>query len=432
MRYKMYFPMSNIHSQNTYLKSLSIAKGNFSDNFDCIIPQPYNHFIKINDIIYFVPSTKDFMYRLYNHLPLSSVSYAIPKNDMIVLNEFTADVIFSYFSNGRKFSKDLKRECLTKLKRRSPMIKIIDYPTSKCIYDLNGNYISFADNKFVLSNIKDDETVHHTVNTSKKDIVDGYIYNYISDSFISGNYNFSDKLKNTLAKITGNNHRSLKALAMLTAAAYTNDLPLKTAVVIVTENVSDSMLFFAKLFEYNLVRLTSAGVKNQKEFFSVYVDFLFASGGAYIINDEQPLNFDIIRKMVKSVYFNINDNAAGKIRFKNNIPLIVLTKSKDYAEKFKNQVKSYIITTDTELNCVNDISDYEFIQLRQALALYGLKLLNSPQNDESLTSSDAPGDDDVIKKFAKQFCRKREDAFVSKSELKDAFKKYTTAFYGSA
>lgn len=232
--------------------------------------------------------------------------------------------------------------------------------------------------------LKDSDFFRHNANAPKKDIADGYIYNNINDGFIYGQYNISEKAKELLRKITGNNPVSLKTIAKLTAAAYSNDLPLKDAVVIVAKGDAYKGIesFFEKLFDENIYVFGDESLKNQKTFFSAYTDTLFMSGGAYVVKEGHTLNVKLLRKLIKSSYLEIYDKCMGKIRFRNKIPLIVFTQSEAYAQKFKSLVKSYIINSDDDICMTDNISTAEFIQIRQALALYGLKLLSSPQKQQ--------------------------------------------------
>lgn len=300
MRNKMYFSMEHIHSKDSYLKSLSIQKSINSYKLNKFIPNSYNHFINVNGIIYFVSDKNVLTYNLQKCLPITSVKYSIPKTDLIVVSEKKIDEILSWFIQSRILKKD-KNEFISTMKRLKPMLKIVDYPQSKCIIDSCGKYASFINERFVLHDFKDSDVFKHTANTSPKYLADGYIYSNINGGFVYGQYHISERAKELLRKITGNNPASLKTIAKLTAAAYSNALPLKAAVIIVAKGDAYKGMesFFEKLFDENIYVLDEKLLKNQNTFFSAYTDTLFMNGGAYVIKEGQALNVAYMSSLSK-------------------------------------------------------------------------------------------------------------------------------------
>ena len=430
MRNKMYFSMEYIYSKDSYLKSLSIQKSINSNKLNKFIPDSYNHFININGIIYFVFDKNMLINNLQKCLPITPIIYSMPKTDLIMVSEATMGKIFSYFSQS-KVSKKERNEFISAFKRLKPMLKILDYPQFNCIIDSRGKYASFINGKFVLHNLRDSDVFRHTTNTPPKDLADGYIYSNLNGGFIYGQYHISERAKELLRKITGNNPVSLKTIAKLTVAAYSNDLPLKDAVVIVAKDDAYKCVenFFEKLFDENIYVFGDESLKNQKTFFDAYTDTLFMSGGAYVIKEGQTINFKLLRKIIKSAYLEIYDKCMGKIRFRNKIPVIALTQSEEYAQAFRNHAKSHIINCDDDFCLPDNIPADELIHLRQALALYGLKLFSSSKQSSDLPESNAKSDDGAVKEFVRLYCKNSENGVVGKGDIKDAFKKYISAYY---
>ncbi len=427
---KLYFPMKDIYSNNMYFSTASISRANPSYDFEKVLPQTYNHFIKVNGIIYFVLDANELVYRLSNHIPMTSIAYALPKTDLTVLSETTFDRFISFF-NSSKISKKLKNKYVSNLKRLSPMRVIADLPQTGCILDESGRCLKFKDDKFVLEELKDGKNIQPTMQTPKKDLVDAYICNFINSSFKHGEYQITDRIKELLRKLSGNNPRSLKAIAKLTAAAYSTNLPLREAIIVVAKGAAYKAAesFFNKLFDENIYVLNSETLKSARTFFSAYTDTLFMGGGTYVIEEGQTLNSKVLSKLIKSTYFEVDDKLAGKIKFRNKIPLIVLTKHEEFAELFKSCAKAYIVNTDSGFSMVDNISSDELAQIRQALTLYGLKLLLSPQKNSDLPVCNAQSNEEVVKEFVRLYCKKNKNGIIGKSDLRNAFKEYANLYY---
>ena len=408
MRNKMFFSMDNLYSKNLYLKSRSIQKIINSYKSDRFIPCSYNHFINLNGIIYFVPDRNMLIGNLQNGLPITAITYTKPRTDLLALSEVTINNILSYFSQSR-IPKNVARKFASSIKPSKSVFRIMDYPISKCIIDSCGKFVTFMNDRFCLQYLTDSPVFYATADHNN--IVNGYIYNYINSSFIHGQYQISESTKELLQKITGNNPSALKAIAKLTLAAYSNGLPLKEALIIVAKADAckgvESLL--TKLFEGNIYHIDDNALKNPKSFFGTYTDTLFMSGGAYIVKDGQAFNVKLLRKIIKSVSLEIYDKYMGKIKFRNKLPLIVLAQNEEYARSFKGFIKSYIINCDDDF-CISDsLTADELTHLRQALALYGLKLLSSPTEAEASSVGDAQSDEDIAKEFVLLYCKKRKN-----------------------
>ncbi|MBE7060271.1 MAG: hypothetical protein E7389_05565 [Ruminococcaceae bacterium] len=428
MRNKMFFSMDNLYSKNLYLKSRSIQKINNSHKFDKLIPYSYNHFINLNGIIYFVPDRNMLIGNLQNDLPITTITYIKPKTDLLALSELTINTILSGFSKSR-IPKDIARKFASSIKSSKSVYKIMDYPKSNCIIDSCGNCVTFLNDIFDLQYLKDSDVFN--AKADHNNIVNGYIYNCINGGFIYGQYHIPEKAKELLRKITGNNPSALMAIAKLVAASYSNGLPLKEAMVLVAKNDACKELesFLEKLFEGNIYYISDKALKNQKSFFGAYTDTLFMSGGAYILKDVQAFNIKLLRNIIKSVSLEIYDKYMGKIKFRNKIPLIVLAQDKDYARSFKGFVKSYIINCDDDFCMADCLTADEFTHLRQALALYGLKLLSSPKKAADSSVGDAQSDEDIAKEFVHLYCKKHKYGIIGKSDIKEAFKDYALLHY---
>ena len=319
------------------------------------------------------------------------------------------------------------------LKRYSPIPTIKDYPSSKCIFDLNGSFLKYENGRFVFYHILNEDTLNHQTITRPIDVIDGYLVTTLNSYFIPGEYRISDATKNMLRKITGGNPDSLKALAMLTAAAYSNDLPLNKAIIMVADASSCEVVdsFFRILFDYNVYTLKRSALKNVNSFFTAYKDTLLMNGGTYIFKEDSTVNFSTVKNIVKSNFIEVKDKKAGTIRFKNKIPLIVLTKSEDYADKFGCRINSYTINVDKDFKYIDSSFMNDLIPLRQALALYGLKLLSNPTKNTRLPKNNAASIKTVVKEFAELYCKSGSNKYTSKTELRDAFNKYLSVHYPS-
>lgn len=390
---------------------------------------PYNNFIKINGIIYYSLDSELLISSLINRQPITQIAYIEPKTELVVFNKYNLDHILSWITS-EKLSKEVKRHFMYDLKRKSPMFEIKDYPSSKCIFDVNASFIKYENDRFILKNIKDDDAYKDKPGTPIKDIITTYLFTTLNNCFIMGEYKISNTTKSILRKITGNNPNSLKALAMLTAAAYSNDLPLKKAIIIKTDDTSHNAVehFFRILYDNNIYTLDCGALKNANMFFYAYANTLLTSGGVYLLKGDLDVNFDTIKNLVKSNYFEAKDKKSGKHRYKNKLPLIVLTENKDYAEKFACRVNSYTINVDKNFQSIDPSFAEDIIHLRQALALYGLKLLSKPQK-KTLPKNNAMSIKAIAKEFADLYCKPKDNKYTSKTELRDAFNKYLAAYY---
>lgn len=390
---------------------------------------PYYNFIKINGIIYFVSNSNQLIENLINRQPITQNTYVEPRTELVVFNKFNLDYILGCLI-PEKQSKKVKKQFMYDLKHWSPMLGIKDYPSSKCIFDLNGYFLKFENDRFVLNDIKQDDACRHITGIPRKDITNGYLITTLNNNFIKGEYQISNATKNVLRKITGSNPNGLKALAILTAAAFSNDLPLKKAIITITDDTSHNTVehFFRILFDNNVYTLDCDTLKNANTFFTAYRNTLLMSGGAFLLKGDLDINFNTVKNLVKSNYFEVKDKKIGKHRYKNKIPLIVLTNSKDYADKFGCRVNSYTINVDKDFQSIDSSYVDDIIPLRQALALYGLKLLSKPQV-KTLPKNNAKSIKMIAKEFADLYCKSNDNAYTSKTVLRDAFNKYLSAYY---
>lgn len=369
--------------KDKYLRLIRSSKSQQRYSIPSVFSSPYDNFIKINGIIYFVLYPELPLTNWINRFPLTQSIYPEPTTTLFVFNKYNLDRIIGWIS-PEKLSREAKKNFMYDLKRKSPMYEIEDYPSSKCIFDVNASFIKYESDRFILKNIKDDDAYKDKPGTPIKDIITTYLFTTLNNCFIMGEYKISNTTKSILRKITGNNPNGLKSLAMLTAAAYSNDLPLKKAIIIKTDDTSHNAVehFFRILYDNNMYTLDCGALKNANMFFDAYANTLLTSGGVYLLKGDLDVNFDTIKNLVKSNYFEAKDKKSGKHRYKNKLPLIVLTENKDYAEKFGCRVNSYTINVDKDFQSIDPSFAEDIIHLRQALALYGLKLLSKPQKKD--------------------------------------------------
>ena len=321
----------------------------------------------------------------------------------------------------------LKRHYISALRRLSPMKEYMSYPTSDSVFFTSDSYVKLEDGRFVVRSLNNGNPPEGVKQLPHRKLIDGCIYNYIPQEPIIGDYVPSDRLNDLICNICGNKKHSLKTLAKLTASAYLNDIPFKNAVIFLAEGQAyeNVKMFFLKLFNSNVYLLHDVNMKNYDDYI---ISNIFGCN-AYILEDSAvPLNIANIRKLVKSTYFEIKDRLIGKIRFKNKVPFIFLTSSRESAKLFNSRIKSTIIVPDNDLPSMESISDADFVQLRQMLVLYGMKLMSSRtviEDKADISFSDKK----IIASFIDDYCTKTDTGFASKLELREAFAEYTKARY---
>ncbi len=365
-----------------------------------VFQYPHNHFIMADGIICFVYYTAGY-------------EQAIP------LTNITSQILH-YPNMPQKLKKTyisaLRKHTPKKYPNSNPITNTSFYKSSDCLFDSVGKSIKYENGQLI----------------AKPHNNSGYLYNFLPQSFIYEDYSFPEQTADLLAKITNNSRKSFNILTKLTAAAYLNGSPLKSATIIIADGNSynDIENFFVRLFNGRICYLSSYHFNTVESNYNIYLNSKFQYYKAYIIkNETPPANYKGIRQLVKSTYIEAKDNAVGKIRFKNRIPLIVLTKDEEYAKQFNIQVKSEIIRIDSDSLPIDKISDYEFAMLRQALSLYGLKLFSAPPKKEKNRRERGRSDEAIVNSFIQQFCKTEPESFVSKSELRGAFFEYTEIYY---
>lgn len=367
---------------------------------------PYNFFVRIDGIICF----------MYNPQGSNHTAIALTDNNLDFITSrilhypnMTPPLKKKYISALRKYTKNFPHS--------QPIADVEQFKNSDCLLDASGKEVRFEQGKFILRWHKYSK---HTDNI-------------LPQQFTLEKYNFSDTVSNLLTKITGGSRKSFNDLAKLTAAVYSNGSPLKSATVIVADDRSSYYsikTFFARLFQDRICYLSRDDYHNIESHYDIYLNARFNGYKAHIIDGEiLPVRYDGIRKLVKSTYIEVRDKAVGKIRFKNRIPLIVITKDEEYARQFNIRVNSDIIKIDAGALPIDKISDYEFTMLRQALSLYGLKLFSAPPKKEKNRRERGRSDEAIVNSFIQQFCKNEPESFVSKSELRDAFAEYASIYY---
>lgn len=373
---------------------------------ETVFQYPYSYFIKIDGIICFI------------YKAIGSGTIAIPlTNDNF---DFVTSRILHYPNMPQQLKRiytSALRKCTPKTYLNSnPIGALTFYKNADCLFDITGRSVKFENGRLIAQN----------------NSYSGYFYNYLPQQFVFDEYAFSDIISDLLTKITGNSRKAFNTLTKLTAAAYLNGSPLKSATVIIANGNSynDIEKFLTRLFGRRICYLNSYHFNTVESNYNIYLNSKFQYYKAYIIKNETlPANYKGIRQLIKSTYIEAKDEAAGKIRFKNRIPLIVLTKDEEYARQFNIQVKSEIIMIDSDTLPTDKISDYEFAMLRQALSLYGLKLFSAPPKEKEIRRERGRSDEAIVNSFIQQFCKTEPESFVSKSELRGAFDEYTAIYY---
>lgn len=389
---------------NRYLHK--IYRANNGVVMETVFQYPYSYFIKIDGIICFI------------YKAIGSGTTVIP------LTNDNLDFITSHLLHYPNMPQQLKRiytsalrKCTSKKYSHSqPIGDLIQYKSSDCLLDAAGKEVRFEQGKFI----------------SRQHKYDGYTDNSLPQQFVFEEYAFSDTVSDLLAKITGNSRKLFNSLTKLTAAAYLNGSPLKSATIIIADGNSynDIEKFFVRLFDGRICYLNGYHCNTVESNYNIYLRTKFQHCRAYIIKNEPSLiDYKGIRQLVKSTYIEVKDEAAGKIRFKNRIPLIVITKDEEYARQFNIRVNSDIIKIEAGTLPIDKIPDYEFTMLRQALSLYGLKLLSVPPKKEKNRRERGRSDEAIVNSFIQQFCKTEPESFVSKSELRDAFFEYASIYY---
>lgn len=392
------------HLFNRYLHK--IYRANNGVVMETVFQYPYSYFIKIDSIICFI------------YKAINGGTAVIP------LTNDNLDFITSHILHYPNMPQQLKRiytsalrKCTSKKYPHSqPIGDLIQYKSSDCLLDAAGKEVRFEQGKFI----------------SRRHEYNEYTDNILPQQFTFEKYAFSDTVSDLLAKITGNSRKSFNTLAKLTAAAYSNGSPLKSATVIVADDNSYYSIktFFARLFQDRICYLCRDDYHNIESHYDIYLNARFNGCKAHIIDGKiLPVNYDGIRKLIKSTYIEAKDNAVGKIRFKNRIPLIVLTKDEEYARQFNIRVNSDIIKIEADTLPIDKISDYEFAMLRQALSLYGLELFSVPPKKEKNHRERGRSDEAIVNSFIQQFCKTEPESFVSKIELRKAFAEYASIYY---
>ncbi len=386
---------------------------------------PYNHFIMVDDIICFMDNRYYYTINNAPYFPSVRVGLTGYTNLIPLINDgfnYVTSQILCYPNMPQKLKKTyisaLKKCTPKKYPNSNPIANMSFYKSSDYLFDSAGKSIKY----------KNEQLIAQPHNNSD------YLYNFLPQSFIYEEYSFSEQTADLLAKITNNSRKSFNSLAKLTAAAYLNGSPLKSATVIIANGNSynDIEKFFVRLFNGHICCLSNYHYNTVESNYNVYLNSKFQHCKAYIIKGEtSPANYKGIRQLVKSTYFEVKDEAAGKIRFKNTIPLIVLTKSEEYAKQFNIQVKSDIIRIDSDSLPTDKIYDYEFAMLRQALSLYGFRLFSAPPSAKKsdVRLERGRSDEAIVNSFINQFCKAEPEGFASKSELRDAFAEYTAIYY---
>ena len=142
MRDKRYF--STDLEDNEYRRIIKVSRRQQSYNFTPVHPSlsPYINFVKINGIIYFVPNSLILIHNLSVRYPLNQFGYGEQKAPLTVLNKTTLDPSFNSIAY-EKLPRKTKNKYIYNLKRYSPVPTIKDYPSSKCIFDLNGSFLKY-------------------------------------------------------------------------------------------------------------------------------------------------------------------------------------------------------------------------------------------------------------------------------------------------
>ncbi len=247
-----------------------------------------------------------------------------------------------------------------------------------------------------------------------------------------GYYNFHDNTIEILRSMFNNDYAAFSNFAQFMFTAYSNILPIKKATIIVTspKNNEAVTLFLRRLFLENIVwlnvyDLTDVTFQNTNPFVAN-----FNNKQILLITNDPPINnFSRLRALVYSTYQRVTDSVSGMIKYKNTIPVMVITSDKEYANWFKQHINSNIISLEhyplDKLIHPNDL-----LRLHQTLVFCGMRNIS-----EKLTSYRAVRrlkdmtDKDIVSKFVKDYCSGDDKSVTSKLELRTAFKQFTDAWY---
>jgi len=365
-----------------------------------ILSNPYTYFAKIDKIFCLCQSTP---------LPLTLQNFKALKMPIKMQQKYLKALNASILPQNKDlisveiFNTDSKPNC------------IFYYQSDGKI-----NYIQFKSGKFEIHRFLD-ERLFST---------------HLPAQFTSGEYNFSEPAKDFLRKFF-HNEKTLNTFSKFVATAYTNQSLYKKALIIYANDKihNESLYFLQKLFAFNAANMSCIQFnKKLKDIYTYLLNIIFSKLNAYIIDAfDIPKNLDLLRKLIKSTNLKVNDKVAGTLTFKNTIPVIFLTRDENIAKELKKQINSEITTLDEDLS-FDKLNDDDYINLRKALALYGLRLLSpdyiKTHTDAIVDIAEQPiSDKQIISSFVNLFCKKDPDCVTRKSELRDAFSEYVSKLY---
>ena len=327
----------------------------------------------------------------------------------------------TYFTNfindTLKFSDYTQADALTLLKkiRNTPCIPIYpkDFYTGR-IYDSCGNFILYKNNRIVLAS----------------DGAEDFNFNKMPTPFTYGKLYFSKPLLDALGEIINYNMKAFDNIAKLVVSAYSSIALLKAMTIIVTspENLNITRVFFHNLFDQRGIPCKIEELTSLSETYNAQMVRNLTDTPVYFIDEgSAPKDYVTLEKLIKSTYISVRDDDAGEVRFKNTIPLLLITSDKELVKFYSTQVKCNIIKAGTSEVNIEMISPSDYEALRQSLAAYGLKLLSS--KCKPFSTPNKFSEEEAINEFISLFCGLSRDLYTHKQTIKDAFSVFITEKY---
>ena len=246
-----------------------------------------------------------------------------------------------------------------------------------------------------------------------------------------GNYSFSQQEEMLLYDMFHDDIEGFFYFAKFMASAYMVNIFTKKATVILVNQE----------YHTEFTEIFMSLLNHQTEFVSyndcVYTDIQntnpfianFNRCAALLVDGLIENNtFSRLRSLVKSNFQETKDVLAGKIRYRNNIPLVLITTDKNYAEFFASHIPSNIISMVNFSGPVT-FDMQNFYQLHQALVLCGIKYISNTDNFKQKRVLKEMTDDDITTRFVSLYCSKEDKSYTSKLELRKAFKLFTDTLY---
>lgn len=281
------------------------------------------------------------------------------------------------------------------------------------IYDHYGNYIRYEKKNIIF---------HRNINAD-------FNFKRLPYFFEQRNH-YSQWLLETLTKIINNSTSAFDHLARFVASAYSNTGPLKKATIIMTtpENLNEVKQFFYNIFgcagkSFNLLRYADINATYEEQM----TNNLNGVPVYFVEDGELPKNCDSLRKLVTAKYIYVSDENFGQIKFKNTIPLLLITANQEFAKEFSIQIPSSIIRTHSAPIKTDTLSEYDYVALNQSLTIQGLKLFGEKR--QPVSTPVRVSERDAITEFIRHFCIFSKDIFIQKRIVKEAFKKFLTDRY---